>query len=311
MAQASALERFRGDLEALGAGGSARLGIALSGGPDSVALLLLAAEARLGAVEAATVDHGLRPESAAEARFAGRLCQRLQVPHAILKPAAPIVGNLQSEARRVRYALLEDWRLYRGLDWLLTAHHADDQAETLLMRLNRGSGVAGLAAIRPKYGQVLRPLLSWRRSELAAIVATARIKPVADPSNADRRYDRVRMRHQLDEADWLDPDGLSRSAAALGEAEEALAWMVDKLVEHRLEQADGRTTIDVAGLPAELKRRLLFVALRSIAPEAEPRGEEIGRLLATLEASGAATLAGVKASGGDNWTFEPAPPRRF
>ena len=303
-------ERFRGDLEALGVNPGDRLGIALSGGPDSVALLLLAVEARPGEIEAATVDHGLRPESADEAEFAGRLCHALAVPHAILRPAKPITGSVQAEARRVRYALLEAWRRTRRLAWLLTAHHADDQAETLLMRLNRGAGASGLSGIRVVNAKVLRPLLGWRRDELAGIIRQAGIEAVADPSNEDERYDRARIRRRLGETDWIDPAALARSAGALSEADEALDWAVQKLAEGRLRESASEATLDPPGLPAELKRRLVLRALRAIAPDAEPRGEQLGRLLAALERGETATLAGVKASGGKTWRFAKAPPRK-
>ena len=150
----------------------------MSGGPDSLALLLLAHAALPGRIEAATVDHQLRVGSAEEAADVARLCQSLAVPHAILAvDVAP--GNLQSQARAARYAALAVWLTSRGLAALASGHHADDQAETLLARLNRASGVAGLAGVRAR-GLVpgtdiplLRPLLGWRRAALADVVAVA------------------------------------------------------------------------------------------------------------------------------------------
>ena len=304
------VERFRVELDALADGPPARIGIAVSGGPDSLALLLLAATARPGEVEAATVDHGLRPASAGEADFVARICGGIGVPHAILRPDEPITGSLQAAARRARYALLEAWRRERGLDWILTAHHADDQAETLLMRLNRGAGVAGLSGVRAVNARILRPLLGWRRAELEAIVRAAGIDPVTDPSNADERFDRARIRRRIGEAGWIDPPGLARSALALAEADAALDWAVDRLIAERAAGSADAATIDVEGLPAELRRRLLRHMLRRIAPEADPRGDDLSRLLATLERGGVATLAGVKCRGGTLWRFERAPPRR-
>lgn len=303
-------ERFRADLAALAGDPPGRIGIAVSGGPDSLALLLLGAAADPGSVEAATVDHGLRAESAEEARFVAKVCETLGVPHAVLEPVGPIVGSLQAAARQARYEQLEAWRRERALDWVLTAHHADDQAETLVMRLNRGSGAGGLAGIRPRSGQVLRPLLGWRRRELEAIVRETGIEPVADPSNVDERFDRARLRRRLAGADWIDPAALTRSAAALAEADQALGWAADRLFAERATGGAGSWAIDMSGVPAELRRRLLVRMLRTIAPQAEPRGEELTRLLATLEAGGTATLAGMKCSGGQPWRFEPAPPRR-
>jgi tRNA(Ile)-lysidine synthase len=302
--------RFAADLAAL-AGPAGRLGLAVSGGPDSLALLLLAHAVRPGAIEAATVDHGLRAESAAEADFVARVCAGLDLPHAILRPDAPIAGSLQAEARRARYALLERWRGARGLDWILTAHHADDQAETLLMRLGRGSGLGGLSGVRAVNGRVARPLLGWRRAELGAIVAAAGLTPVDDPSNADPRFDRARLRARLAGADWIDPAALAHSAGALAEADAALDWVVERLWTERARAAADGWTLDAADLPAELARRLVRRMLDRLAPDAAPRGAEIGRLLDALGRGGTTTLAGIKARGaGGRWHFAPAPPRR-
>jgi tRNA(Ile)-lysidine synthase len=306
------LVRFRADVERLAGGPPGGLGVAVSGGPDSLALLLLATAAFPGAVRAATVDHGLRPESAGEAESVAQACGGLGVPHFVLRPATPIKGNLQSAARRARYALLEAWRSEQGLDWVLTAHHADDQAETLLMRLNRGSGVAGLAGIRAVNGRVLRPLLDWRRAALEAIAEQAGLEPVVDPSNRDERFDRTRLRRELEGAKWLDRLAAARSARALAEAEEALDWTAERLFEERTRSEGDMLSLDPSGLPAELRRRLLLRALRRIDPHAEPRGEELGRLLATLSHGGSATLSAVKAEAeGPNatWRFSSAPPR--
>ena len=307
---AEAVERFRSDLDSLVGDLPDGLGLAVSGGPDSLALLLLARAALPGRVRAATVDHQLRPEAADEAAFVASLCARLGVPHDILRPAAPIIGNLQSAARQARYALLEDWRRSRALDRLATAHHADDQAETLLMRLNRGSGLAGLSGVRAVNGSVVRPLLAWRRSELEAIVAESGIDPVNDPSNSDERFDRVRLRRQLRQAEWIDAAALARSAAALAEAEAALEWAADRLWAERSSRSDSGIRLDPEDLPAELRRRLVRRALEHLSPGAAPRGEALGRFIAALEVGEAATLAGVKGRGGRFWEFGPAPPRR-
>lgn len=312
------VERFRRDLEALGASGRA-LGLAVSGGPDSLALLLLARAAIPGRIRAATVDHGLRPESPAEAAAVARLCGELGVPHRILAVAVGRAGEgLQAAARDARYSALAGWMDEEGLGLLATAHHADDQAETLLMRLNRGSGVAGLAGVRaagavPGSGgrlRLCRPLLGWRRSELRAIVDSAGIEAAQDPSNVDEAYDRARLRRQMAEASWLDPAALARSAALLAEAEAALEWSAGPLFAARVEEGEGGLILRPQGLPPELLRRLVLRCLQSVAPGARPRGEALAGLIARLEAGEAGTLSGVKASGGSTWRFEPAPPRR-
>lgn len=311
---AAQAERFRGDLAALTGALPGRIGVAVSGGPDSLALLLLAHAAVPGQIEAATVDHGLRPESAAEARFVARTCAALGVRHAILAADAVIEGNLQAGARALRYRLLAGWAEAQSIPWLLTAHHADDQAETVLMRLNRGSGLSGLAGIRTVTQiagvGVARPLLGWRRTELAALVAAADLDAVDDPSNCDDRFDRARLRRQLAEAGWLDPLALARGAAALAESDEALDWAMERLIAERSGSTAGGMTFDPQGIPPELRRRLLLRLLAMLAPAQPPRGEAVQRLLATLDAGGTATLAGVKCQGGAIWQFSHAPPRR-
>jgi tRNA(Ile)-lysidine synthase len=310
--------RFSRDLEAV-AGPVDRLAVAVSGGPDSLALLLLAHAAFPGQVQAATVDHGLRPESAAEAETVAGLCAELGVPHEILATRVERAGEgLQAAARAARYAALAGWMAAAGLDLLLTAHHSDDQAETLLMRLNRGSGVAGLAGVRasrpvPGSGGTLRlcrPLLGWRRSELEAIVAAAGIEPARDPSNRDETFDRARLRRRMEEAPWLDSAALARSAALLAEAEAALEWTAVQLFRARAEAGEGSVTLRPNGLPPELLRRLVLRCLRQVAPGALPRGDQLVALVARLRSGGSGTLSGVKATGGDTWRFEMAPPRR-
>jgi tRNA(Ile)-lysidine synthase len=219
-------ERFAADLGRLWPEGG-RLGLAVSGGPDSLALLLLAHAAIPGRFAVATIDHGLRAEAAAECAMVEQVCAERGIPCSVLKVRlAP--GNIQAQARAVRYATLAQWVGREELSALVTAHHADDQAETLLMRLNRASGLSGLAGVRARsklFGadlMVLRPLLHWRRSELAAIVERAGIEPVSDPSNDDDRFDRVRIRKALADAPWLDVSAVASSAAHLADAEEAL-----------------------------------------------------------------------------------------
>jgi len=196
----SQAERFASDLARLRPE-DGRLGLAVSGGPDSLALLLLAHAAIPGRFAVATVNHGLRPEAADECAMVERVCTDRGIACAVLQVELA-AGNLQAEAREARYAALAQWAGREGLAALATAHHADDQAETLVMRLNRASGLAGLAGVRAR-GIVpgaalplLRPLLAWRRAELAAIVANAGLEPARDASNADEAYDRVRIRNE-------------------------------------------------------------------------------------------------------------------
>lgn len=293
-----------------GEGGEARFGVAVSGGPDSMALLDLAVRAFPGRVEAATVDHGLRAASAAEAEMVARWCRSQGIVHAILHPREPVAGNVQHWARAQRYALLADWRAERQIDWICTAHHADDQLETMLMRLNRGAGVNGLAGIRARQGHVLRPLLGRRRAQLLAY-AKARLLPyVDDPSNSDPRFDRAAIRQHLRHVDWLDPQAAGRSAAALADVEEALDWMVDSLDAQHVRQDGEAYVLDRTDLPREVLRRLLIRMLGRIDPAARPRGETVDRALSAAQEGRKVSMGKTLLTGGDRWTVKPAPPRR-
>ncbi|HEU0311199.1 MAG TPA: tRNA lysidine(34) synthetase TilS [Sphingomicrobium sp.] len=313
--KAEAIARFAADLDAL-IPGPMQLGVAVSGGPDSLALLLLAAAARPGSIEAATVDHGLRKEGAEEAAMVAATCGQLGVPHKILMAdwPEPPAANVQAAARAMRYRLLNDWALDRRLGAVATAHHADDQAETLLMRLLRGAGVGGLGGTKGKRALsenvlLIRPLLDWRKSELVELVVGAGLEPVDDPSNRDPSYDRSRIRALLHEADWADPARLAASAAALRDADEALDWALAPLIGSRIEQGAGCCIIEACDLPRELKRRLLLAAIAELgAPQ--PRGPDVMRALESLEQGKTITLSGLKLEGGSRWRLSPAAPRK-
>jgi tRNA(Ile)-lysidine synthase len=305
--------RFAADLDPIAPGGQLALGV--SGGPDSLALLLLASAARPGRVVAATVDHGLRPESADEAAMVASVCRRLSVPHAVLRVTVRESGEgLQAAARAARYAALTDWARDEGAAWLATAHHLDDQAETVLMRLARGSGLTGMAGIRPsrRLGRSLhlvRPLLGWRKQELVALVTNAGLTPVDDPSNADPRFDRTRARALL-AAGWPAAERVAAVATRLAEAEASLDWQAARLARERVDISSSGGRVDPADLPREFRRRLLVGALARMAPHAELRGDEVDRLLVRLDAGETATLAGVKVAAGRVWRLSIAPPRR-
>ena len=256
--------------------------IAVSGGPDSAALLLMAAEwaKRRGRtqIEAATVDHGLRPESADEANAVAHLCARLKVRHRVLqwKGAKPTT-RLQERAREARYRLLVDHAKAVGAEALLTAHHADDQAETVLFRLLRGSGVAGLRGmdvITARDGVTIgRPLIALRKRDLIAF-ANARGAPfIDDPSNADPRFARTRLRALLARLgeEGLDAEALDRLARRAGETEEALAYLTAE-VEARLGLGGAIDARALFAAPIAVGRRILA---RRIA---EAGGRELSRI---------------------------------
>lgn len=313
-------DRFTRDLDAL-VPPEATIGLAVSGGPDSLALLLLAAEARPGRVEAATVDHVLRPESRGEAEMVARVCEQRGVPHAILtvKWAEKPETALQERARLMRYRLLGEWARDRNLPAILTAHHLDDQAETFLMRLARGSGVRGLAGMRrlarPQNASaaVVRPLLGWRHSELEEVCAAAEVEPIQDPSNDDEQFERVRTRRALAEADWLDPAAVAASAAHLAEADRALRWATTIEWDRAVTQTPGEILYTPSDAPPEIRRRIARRAILALAKEgggAEPRGRELDQLLQALAVGRSATLRGVLCVGGRQWRFTPARPRK-
>lgn len=292
-----------------------RLAIATSGGPDSLALLGLAAAAFPGRVTALTVDHGLRPAAAAEAASVAAQCAARGLPHVVLRrQGAEIASNIQAQARDARYDLLARWCADHGHGLLLTAHHADDQAETLLMRLARGSGSAGLAGIRacrPLAPGVLllRPLLPLRKGQLVEIAAQQGWQAVDDPSNASPQFDRTQARALIAATPWLDVPAIADAAAHLAAEARALDWAADLAWAGRVTPHGDGLALDVAGLPAALVQRLLARAIASLSGTS-PRGGDVARLAARLAAGQMGTLAGIKARPGPIWRLDAAPPHR-
>ncbi|AOG00679.1 tRNA(Ile)-lysidine synthetase [Blastomonas sp. RAC04] len=304
------LTQVAGALAALTGGRDAALLLAVSGGPDSMAMLDMVRRGWAGPVSAATVDHRLRPESAGEAAMVADYCASIAVPHVTLCPDAPITGNLQSAARTTRYRLLAQAAARAGAEFIVTAHHADDQLETMLMRLARGSGVDGLAAVRAKNGQVIRPILCLRKAELERYCADQAIPFVRDPSNASPDFDRVRMRAALGQFDVVDPLQAVRSAAALADVSDALDWMVDSEAAQVLHTGPGGASLIRHDYPAALLRRLVQRCLEAVQPGIAPRGEALGRLIDTLNAGGQGMIGDVLCRGGATWHFARAPARR-
>lgn len=331
----ASVERFRDGVERLLARAfrhEDRLALAVSGGPDSMAMLALATAAFPGQVGAATIDHGLRPESADEAAMVARYAATIGVPHLVLRIEAPPEpgDNVQAWARTQRYALLSQWAVEAGATFLATAHHADDQAETFLMRAARGSGVAGLAGIRAlQYRDgshpvdLLRPLLDWRASELRALVTSVGVPFVDDPSNIDVLYDRTHFRALLKGAPWLDPAQIARSATHVAQADatireiEAWLWTSRKRAPVGVDNPDNQTWLDIADLPRELQRRMCRSAIQSVrdanaivSPDFSD-STNIEPLLDALNAGKSATQGGIMVSVKHLvWRFTLAPPRR-
>jgi tRNA(Ile)-lysidine synthase len=252
-----------------------RVALAVSGGPDSVALMQLAArgrETRGGRRELTvlTVDHGLRPESRAEAEQVGRMAASLGLPHVILTWNHKVAqsGGVQARARVARYDLMAAYCHANDVPALVTAHTLDDQAETFLMRLKRGSGLDGLAAI-PERGDwagivVLRPLLDVPKARLLATLDAAGIAFVSDPSNVDPRFERARVRGRANAlaALSLTPEALALAARRLRRARQALESVAQEFLAANSEISEaGYALIDRAALEAVPHE----IALRALA----------------------------------------------
>ena len=281
--------------------------VAVSGGPDSVALLALLAEwARAPGrprLLAATVDHGLRAESAAEAAAVADLCERLGVLHAVLRweGLKPATG-LQAQARSARYTLLAREAERLGGATLVTAHTLDDQAETLLMRLAHGSGPSGLTGMRArgeKEGVALaRPLLAVPKARLGATAEARGLPFVRDPSNADQRFERVRWRETMPllAEQGLTAERLGRLAQRLVRLDAAAARRAGDVFSS-VTLAEGASGEGVslrfdllATEPEEIVLRVLGLALDAVAPQ----GESYARL-ERLEDCAEALLAMLQA----------------
>jgi tRNA(Ile)-lysidine synthase len=255
-------------------------------------------------VAVATVDHGLRPEAAAEAAEVARVCAGLGVTHRVLHWRWDGQGNLQDAARRGRLALLADWARGQGVAAVALGHTQDDVAETFLMRLSRKAGVDGLAAMavrREVAGVVfLRPLLTVSREELRAWLLARGIGWAEDPSNSNPRFERVRARAAVAAlADLgVGADDLAALAQRMADVRAALEAQVADAAARMVRVQAGDVLIDQAGfmtLPVEIRRRLLLAAVLWInSAEYGPRGADLDRFRLAAEAGRAATLAGCQ-----------------
>ncbi|MFJ7438421.1 tRNA lysidine(34) synthetase TilS [Methylorubrum thiocyanatum] len=264
--------------------------LAVSGGPDSTALLHAAARSGRTGLCVATVDHALRPDSAEEAVAVGRLAARLGLPHAILTWDVPRRGSrIQAEARAARYQLLADHAARIGAGLVLTAHTLDDQAETVLMRLIAGSGPTGLAGMRVERPlgpgiRLVRPFLDLPKADLVAYCEAHRLPFLSDPSNADERFARSRLRRLLPllAEEGLSAARLGRLAARTARDDAALTQRA-AIVLSEISELDGdRLRLDGRRLcrePEAIVLRVLGTALdRIVSGFAEPVPERLERL---------------------------------
>lgn len=288
--------------------GGKTVAIGVSGGADSMALILLAAE--WGAVRAVTFDHGLRPGSGKEAKRVGKWLDARDIAHQVLTHDGKLAeSNIQAEAREARYAALEKWCRAEGIEDLLVAHHQDDQAETFLLRLARGSGVDGLAAMAKiaslpsgvKSPRLLRPLLGIPKARLEATLRSYRQEWIEDPSNADPKFDRAKIRKLLHKSDieGFNAPRLAATAARMRRARTALENHAAELLAASVEwRPEGFARLSLPQLMAESEEialRVLSRTLMVVAGRKYPvREERLERLFASLTDAAAATLGGCQ-----------------
>ena len=257
-----------------------KIGVAVSGGSDSLALLHLLHDWGQVPLSAATVDHGLRPEAADEAAKVAEICETLGVPHQILSwQGWDGKGNLQDQARQNRYSLLADWATAQGCDTVVLGHTMDDQAETFLMRLSRASGIDALSGMESRIWRndqrFDRPLLGVRRQELKDYLTKRGVAWIDDPSNEDDRFDRIKARRaiaHLEEA-GLSPEDITHSMINLSLAAMELRERAREIAQKVCREVSGDLIFDRAAfrrLNPDMQFRLLSKALMFVSSEPYP-----------------------------------------
>jgi len=283
--------------------GHAPLGIALSGGGDSTALLVLLVD-HIGAQNlcAVTIDHGLRAEAKSEAQRAKELCVRLGVAHETRALSLKDGTDLQARARVARYGALCEWAKLRQIKAIALGHTKEDVAETFLMRLARGSGVDGLAQMPEQFhaqDQVfLRPLLAVSRVELRSFLKARKIDWSDDPSNSDMRFSRVKMRNAQPELDrlGLTTDRLTQTAQWMRSASIVLEQAADQWIAAHTHADYGDAVINRAALkeaPEETAARVISRVLCTIS--SNPYRPRLSALRALVYSDIATTLHGCLA----------------
>jgi tRNA(Ile)-lysidine synthase len=263
-------------------------------------------------VRAVTLDHGLRPEAVEEAAFVGRVCAEIGVTHDVLRWEGPReTGNLMDQARRARLRLIAGWARGAGVGHVVLGHTADDQGETFLMRLARGSGIDGLSAMRAVWeeGGVtwMRPLLWWPRRNLRAYLEAIGQTWVEDPTNDDEGFARVRVRRAMPGLADIGLDGalLAHAARNLAAARDALDAWCREVAEPALRFEGGDAVIrhDVLmGAHPEVRRRLINRLLTWVATaDYAPVAWKLFKLEASIANGRGHTLHGclVRVAGGE------------
>ncbi|MFT3721950.1 MAG: tRNA lysidine(34) synthetase TilS [Hyphomonadaceae bacterium] len=309
------------------------MGIAVSGGSDSMALLVLAAEAAAKAgvtLKAATVDHGLRPEAAEEARIVRDFCRRLDVDHVTLRWKRDSEDPVsQDRARRARHRLLAEWAERAGAGVVALGHTRDDRLETFLMRVRQGSGWHGLAGLLPtgfspvwpegRGLKVIRPLLAFGREELREDLRARGIVWIEDPSNEAAKFERVRMRKLLERMDVRTQARALKVMDGLMEMRRSVAAEAQRLLQ-QVKTADGVASLplaarDAAGAEAWL-RFVEAMVMSAGGAAGPPRREALARLVSRIATREPGLERGVTLAGAairlrkGALAFSQAPPRR-
>ncbi len=294
------LERLPAEL----IGGTRKIAVAVSGGGDSLALLHLLAEtcqSHALTLKVVTVDHGLRDESRVEAEWVGKASHQLGLPHKILSWTPIKTGNLQNLARRARYQMMADWAKSEAIRLVALGHTKNDQAETVMMNLARGSGIDGLSAMTEtieRYDIVwIRPFLHHSRSELRGFLNQRGIKWIDDPSNDDDQFDRIKARRLIERtsAIGLGIDQLSATASRLQSSRVVLETAADKAANECASCGEFGEIIFTKKfwhLPIDLQLRISADALRAVSGnEYRPRRASLMAALDTIKTN-KVTLSG-------------------
>jgi tRNA(Ile)-lysidine synthase len=296
-----------------------RLGIAVSGGPDSLcllhALLQLRSEFNL-TLAVIHIDHNLRgPQSQADAQFVHNLAQQLGLPfHIRTLTLDPARGNLEQEARRARYQFFRDLIREGAVEKIALGHTRSDQAETVLFRLLRGAGSEGLAGVRPVTDSgIIRPLLQVTRPQVEQWLQECNIPWREDETNTDQRFDRNRIRHQLIprlQSEWNPalPETLAQMADWAFEEEQYWRAEVPRLAADWVRFAKNAAVIDASrltALPVAAARRLIRYIVKEIKDDLLGVGfshiEAVRHLAARPEGSGRLQIPGVEVCRSFNW----------
>ncbi len=296
-----------------------RMGVAVSGGGDSIALLSILAryayEQRIE-LHVITVDHGLRPETKEEIKVVTGLCHKLGLQHHLeYWTNWDGHGNLQAQARDGRYTLMADWAYAHQITHVALGHTADDQAETVLMRMARSGGVDGLSAMSPRHIRDgitwVRPFLAIPRLDLRSYLQAAGLLWIDDPSNLNRDFERIRIRDALTVLETLGigVEALAQVAGHMAQAREALDWQTFLAARELADVRNGAIALEVRRfrtLPTEIKRRLLVHCLTWLSGSTyPPRRDAMSRALEAVQTGQTITLNGCQISTEDQtvWLY--------